>query len=129
MKYTFNDYCLDTDLFELSQNDPQLWAVFTYGALALLFRHDYTKALQWLEKATTIPNYQYWTTAHKVVALSCLDRVDEAKKLAEKLLKQNPRFSLDFAREKLFYLKMPEQINLYIEGLEKAGIPEQSKQQ
>jgi len=109
---------------ELSPNDPQLWAFFTYGALALLFKHDYAKALQWLEKATTIPNYQYWTTAHKVVALICLDRLEEAKKLAEKLLTQNPGFCLSFAREKLFYLKMPEQINLYMESLQKAGIAE-----
>jgi len=111
---------------ELSPNDPQLWAFFTYGALALLFKHDYEKALQWLDKATTIPNYQYWTTAHKIVALSCLGRMDEVKRNVTKLLQQNPGFCLDFAREKLFYLKMPEQIEMYMEALKKAGIPEQT---
>lgn len=109
---------------ELSPNDPQLWAFYTYGALALLFKHDFVTALQWLDKASTIPNYQYWTTAHKVVALSYLDRLDEAKRCVHKLLQQNPRFSLKFAREKLFYLKMPEQIALYMDGLQKAGVPE-----
>jgi len=108
---------------ELSPNDPQLWAFFTYGALALLFKKDFERALSWLEKATTIPNYQFWTTAHKVVALVCLDRIDEAKRMVEKLLQQNPGFSLEFAKEKLFYLKMDEQIDLYMDSLKRAGIP------
>ncbi|MEJ2142221.1 MAG: FlgO family outer membrane protein [Gammaproteobacteria bacterium] len=108
---------------ELSPNDPQLWAFFTYGALALLFKHDFAKALEWLERATTIPNYQYWTTSHKVVALVGLDRIEEARETVTKLLKQNPDFCLSFAREKLFYLKKDDQINLYMESLAKAGVP------
>lgn len=109
---------------ELSPNDPQLWAFFTYGALALLFQKDFEKALQWLDKATTIPNYQYWTTAHKVVALTCLGKMDEAARNVSKLLQQNPGFCLSFAKEKLFYLKKADQIDLYIDSLKKAGIPE-----
>ena len=109
---------------ELSPNDPQLWAFFTYGALALIFKNDCDKALNWLDKATTIPNFQYWTTAHKVVALACLDKMDAAKRNVERLLKQNPGFCLSFAKEKLFYLKKKEQIDLYIDNLKKAGIPE-----
>lgn len=121
-KYEDSIDCFEKSI-ELSPNDPQLWAFFTYGALALLFKHDFSKALQWLERATTIPNYQYWTTSHKVVALVGLNRIDEAKQTAARLLKQNPAFSLSFAREKLFYLKKQDQINLYMESLEKAGIP------
>lgn len=109
---------------ELSPNDPQLWAFYTYGALALLFKHDFDTALKWLDKATTIPNYQYWTMAHRVVALVGLDRLDEAKLAVNKLLQQNPQFNQTFVREKLFYLKMPEQIELYMDSLNKAGIPE-----
>lgn len=109
---------------ELSPNDPQLWAFYTYGALALLFKQDFEKAVQWLDKAMTIPNYQYWTLSHKVVALVNLDRMDEAKKLAEKILKQNTDYCLSFVKEKLFYLKMPEQIDMYIESLRKVGVAE-----
>ncbi len=108
---------------ELSPNDPQLWAFYTYGALALLFKHDFAQALLWLEKATTIPNYQYWTTAHRVVALVGLGRMDEAKQWVGRLLKQNPAFCQRFAREKLFYLKMPVQIDLYMSSLQQAGVP------
>ncbi|MDH5379132.1 MAG: winged helix-turn-helix domain-containing protein, partial [Gammaproteobacteria bacterium] len=89
---------------ELSPNDPQLWAFLTYGALALLFKHEFDKALSWTEKAATIPNCQYWTMAHKIVALVYLNRLDEAKETVCVLLKQKPNFSLSFAKEKLFYL-------------------------
>lgn len=107
----------------LSPNDPQLWAFLTYGALALLFKGDYETALAWAERASGIPNHQYWTTAHRVVGLAHLDRQDEARAMAQRLQAENPRFSLAFAREKLFYLKRPEQIALYLEGLERAGVP------
>lgn len=109
---------------ELSPNDPQLWAFFTYGALALLFKQEFSRALEWTERATAIPNCQYWTTAHKVVALSHLGREDEAQRTVTRLLQQQPVFTQAFAREKLFYLKQPEQIELYMKGLQIAGIPE-----
>jgi adenylate cyclase len=107
----------------LSPNDPQLWAFLTYGALAQIFNGDYLAALQWTERASSIPNYQYWTTAHRVVALSYLGRLDEAQRWVEKLLIENPAFSLSFAREKLFYLKKQDQIECYLKGLEMAGVP------
>ena len=112
---------------ELSPNDPQLWAFYTYGALALIFKHDNEKAIKWLDKAMTIPNYQYWTTSHKVVALVNLNRIDDAKKLAGIIIKQNPGYCLSFVKEKLFYLKKQDQIDMYIESLKKAGVPESTK--
>lgn len=115
--------CFDRAI-ALSPNDPQLWAFYSYAAQSLLFQKEFEKALQYTERASAIPNYQYWTTAHMVVALVYLERMDEAKRAVARLLQQNPRFSLSFAREKLFYLKLPEQIELYMEGLKKAGVPE-----
>jgi len=58
------------------------------------------------------------------VALAYLDRDQEAAQTVQRLLQQNPAFSIAFAKEKLFYLKMPEQIELYIDGLKMAGVPE-----
>ena len=106
----------------LSPNDPQRWAFFTYGALALIFQGDYERAVEWTEKAAMIPNCQYWTYAHRAVALAHQGKSDEALKAAEELLKLAPQFSLAFAEEKLFYLKIPEQLNGYLDGLRKAGI-------
>jgi len=114
------------DCFEraiaLSPNDPQVWAFLTYGALAHIFKKDYDNALDWTERASSIPNCQYWTTAHRAVALAKLNRLDEAQKTAIKLKQQNPDFSIAFAKEKLFYLKQQDQIDLYLDGLRLAGI-------
>ncbi|MEM9759840.1 MAG: winged helix-turn-helix domain-containing protein [Pseudomonadota bacterium] len=107
---------------ELSPNDPQLWAFYTYGALALLFKRDFERALTWLDHARGIPNFQYWTIAHRVVALAHIGRSREAEAAGEELRKAVPAFSLEFARQKLFYLKDPAQLSLYLDGLAAAGI-------
>jgi len=109
---------------DLSPNDPQRWAFLTYGALALIFKGDYQAAIQWADRASLIPNCQYWTTAHKAAALALLDRRDDARKTVERLLEEKPGFSRVFARRKLFYLKRPEQLRLYLDGLKKAGVTE-----
>ena len=106
----------------LSPNDPQLWAFLTYGALALLFKGDYQLALQWTERASQIPNCQYWTLSHKIVALVELERLAEAQTQLRQLQKQLPEFSLPFVEEKLFYLKRSEQIEGYLGALQKAGL-------
>lgn len=106
----------------LSPNDPQRWAFYTYGALALIFKGDYEKALDWTVKASAIPNCQYWTVAHKAVALALLKRDREAKQAVQELKRQKPGFTLSFAQQKLFYLKDPKQLSTYIDGLKLAGI-------
>ncbi|MBV1869856.1 MAG: winged helix-turn-helix domain-containing protein [Gammaproteobacteria bacterium] len=111
---------------DLSPNDPQRWAFLSYGALNYIFKQDYRNALQWAQKAARIPNCQYWAIAHQVVALSYLQEEKSAHELMAVLLKDNPEFSVAFVEEKLFYLKKPEQISLYINGLRKAGVPEYS---
>lgn len=111
---------------ELSPNDPQRWAFFTYGALALLFKGEYAAALDWTARARTIPNCQYWTAAHQAVALACLGRGGEARRAVGELLREKPGFSVEFARQKLFYLKRSDQIDAYLEGLRLAGVPESS---
>jgi len=108
---------------ELSPNDPQRWAFLTYGALTHFFKGDYEKAIEWADLAREIPNCQFWTTAHKAVALACLGRSDEARTQVRLLLREQPLFSISFAKKKLFYLKDPGQLERYLEGLELAGVP------
>ncbi|MCG3200643.1 MAG: hypothetical protein NFCOHLIN_00503 [Gammaproteobacteria bacterium] len=109
---------------DLSPNDPQRWAFLSYGALALIFKGDYATAVQWADRASVIPNCQYWTRAHKAVALALLGEPEAASDALRKLLAEKPDFSRTFARQKLFYLKDPRQLALYLAGLEKAGVPE-----
>ncbi|MGH1463163.1 MAG: winged helix-turn-helix domain-containing tetratricopeptide repeat protein [Neptuniibacter sp.] len=104
----------------LSPNDPQLWAFYTYGALALIFKKDFDEALEWLDKARSIPNFQYWTNAHRAVVQIYLGRIDEAKQSILLVKKEVPEFSLDFVREKLFFIKDKQQVALYLEGIKGA---------
>ncbi|MFT4888848.1 MAG: TolB-like protein/Tfp pilus assembly protein PilF [Pseudohongiellaceae bacterium] len=106
----------------LSPNDPQLWAFYSYGALMMIFSRDYERALDWCERATLIPNCQYWAYAHQAVALAYLDRPEEARQSLKKVTEQAVDFSLSYAREKMFYLKNQDQINLYLDGLKQAGV-------
>lgn len=116
MRYEDAIHCFE-EAIALSPNDPQLWAFYTYGALALLFKGEFEQALVWTERASNIPNYQYWTTAHKAVALHHLGQNDAAQQTVRKLLQEAPDFSLKFAEEKLFYLKSEEQIHFYLNSL------------
>jgi tetratricopeptide (TPR) repeat protein len=107
---------------ELSPNDPQRWAFFTYGALAHIFRGDFQTAIDWANQASEIPNCQFWTTAHKAVALAYLGARDQASAQVAQLLREQPQFSRAFARKKLFYVKDEGQLNMYLEGLKLAGV-------
>lgn len=106
----------------LSTNDPQRWAFFTYGALALILKKDFERALEWTERASEIPNRQYWTLAHKAVALAYLGRGPEAKRALDAAVAEQPELSIDFARKKMYFLKRPEQLAFYLDGLKRAGL-------
>ena len=45
-----------------------------------------------------------------------------AKNAINDLKQSKPEFSLDFAKKHLFYLKRPDQMKTYIDGLRKAGL-------
>ena len=108
---------------EMSPNHPQLWAFLSYGAMAFLFKQSFETALDWAQRALDIPNCQYWATAHAAVALAYLERPEEARRMVKQLVAEQPNFSLAFAEKKLFYLKRSEQLALYLDGLERAGVP------
>ena len=111
------------DALDLSPNDPQRWAFLTYGALAHIFRQDFHSAIEWSNRASEVPNCQFWTTAHKAVALGYLGEREMAQAQVRQLLREQPQFSRAFARKKLFYLKDERQLNMYLDGLKLAGVP------
>jgi len=106
----------------LSPYDPQRWAFYSYRALAHLLARQFELAAEWAQKAARIPNSHYWPFAHRVAALGHLQR-PEASALAE-LLQRQPDFSCRLARKRLFYIKDPVHLDIYVEGLRKAGVPE-----
>ena len=109
---------------DLSPHDPLRWAFLSYRALAHIFAQDFEAACEWAARATRVPNAHYWSFAHRVSALGYLNRPDELRMVVEELLRRKPDFSRSFVRKRLFYVKDPAQLDLYLEGLRRAGIPE-----
>ena len=108
----------------LSPHDPLRWAFYSYGALAYLFAREFDLAHDWARKATRVPNCHYWGFAHRVAAMGYLQRADELETAVAELRKIKPDFTCQLARERLFYLKDPKQIALYLDGLRRAGVAE-----
>jgi TolB-like protein len=108
---------------DLSPHDPLRWAFYSYRALAHIFAQEFESANEWALRATRFPNAHYWAFAHRVSALGHLKRPDERAAAVTDLLQRKPDFSRSFARKRLFYLKDPGQLGLYLEGLRRAGIP------
>ncbi len=106
----------------LSPHDPFRWAFYSYRSLAHLFRGEHAEAALWARRSVQIPNAQYWARAHLVAALGYLDDGEQTKSAVADLRRIKPEFSIAFAKDRLFYLKRPEQIESYIEGLRRAGI-------
>lgn len=108
----------------LSPHDPHRWAFLMYGSMAYLFSHDYEAAAEWGSEAAEVPNSHYGANAALVAALGHLDRPKETEAALAELLKLKPDFSCQLARERLFYLEDQSQLDHYIDGLRKAGLPE-----
>ena len=106
----------------ISPKDPYRWAFLNYGAKALLFKKDFEAALDWATRAEAVPNSHYWTTTLRASVLGHLGRSDEAAQALKELRARKPGITCDYVRERLFYLRDPAQLDLYIEGLRKAGL-------
>jgi TolB-like protein/DNA-binding winged helix-turn-helix (wHTH) protein len=109
---------------DLSPYDPLRWAFYSYRALAHIFAQEFELAADWAQRATRVPNAHYWAFAHRVSALGHLKHSEDLRVAIGELLQRKPDFACGFARKRLFYVKNAEQLELYIEGLRRAGIPE-----
>lgn len=110
----------------LSPHDPLRSSFYSYGAMAHLFAGAFDAAEDWARKATRVPNCHYWGYAHRVAALGHLQRPDEQTAALQDLLKLKPDFTCRLAQRRLFYLRDPDHITRYIEGLRRSGVPEGS---
>ena len=107
----------------LSPHDPHRWAFSMYGAVASIFAADFEKAVDWAQKSVHIPNSHYWANAALVSALGHMGDNNAADKAVKELLNRKSDFTCAFARERLFFLNDQNQIDIYVAGLEKAGVP------
>lgn len=109
---------------KLSPHDPFRWAFYSYRSLAHIFRREFEEAALWARKAVQTPNAQYWTWAHLVAALGHVGDKAATETALRDLFAIKPEFSIAFARERLFYVKRADQLEVYLEGLRQAGVAE-----
>ena len=107
----------------LSPQDPHRWAFSMYGALAFIFNGDYENAAIWARNSVRVPNSHYWANAALVSALGHIGKTEDTAQAVKELLTLKPDFTCSFARERMFYLRDKEQIDRYVGGLSKAGLP------
>jgi len=106
----------------ISPSDPYRWAFLSYGATALLFKKEFQKSAEWAARAESVPNAHYWATAVRTSALAHLGDIERAGSALADLKAQKPDITCDFVKSRLFYLRDPAQIDIYVEGLRKAGL-------
>jgi TolB-like protein len=106
----------------LSPYDPRISAFHEMRAWALLVLGHYEEAAQSARLSVRRPNAQIWAYATLTAALGHLGLVDEALAARDELLKRKPDFSADFVRKFVYYNKVPDHLERYIEGLKKAGM-------
>ncbi|GAB3188365.1 winged helix-turn-helix domain-containing protein [Hydrogenophaga aquatica] len=117
-------YPLFQHAISLSPHDPMRWAFHAYCAQAHLFARDFLAADTHAQQAVRTPSCHYWPFAHRVAALGHLGAEPAATSAArEQLLNIKPDFSCGWAHARLFYVRDPEQREIYIDGLRRAGLP------
>jgi len=89
---------------------------------AFMFKRDFEACLAWNRRA--LLEKPEWTSSRRLiqVALAHIGRVDAARKQVGELLKVQPNSSL--ARAKTSIYRRGWMNDLYLEGLQKAGLPE-----
>ena len=107
---------------DLSPHDPLRWAFMSYRSLAHIFGEEFEEAARWARRATQVPNAHFWADANLVSALGHLGTRAQAHEAAEALRRARPGFTCRFAEERLFYVKDRAQLDIFLDGLRRAGL-------
>jgi len=109
----------------LSPLDPLGYRFSAGLAVAHLIAGRYQEAIEWADRSLReVPRYES-TIRNRVVACAHLGRIAEARDWLRRLLEITPRLTI--ARYKALYgiTHPPGIIDIYVEGLRKAGLPEE----
>ena len=126
------DYEAALEQFEiamrLSPRDAHIATWYGYLAMAAFIADEAEAAAEWSRKSVAA-NPQF-PSGHRTLAASAanLGQLDEARAARERLQALLPHLTIAQLRESLPYFKKPEDMDRYLEGLRKAGLPERSEQ-
>ena len=108
--------------YRLSPRDPLLFGIAASRAIALIILERYAEAVQWARIAVRQPNAHFRIHAVLAAALGHVGRIDEAKHVVDELLRLRPDYSRVLV-ERTMPFKRREDLDHFIEGLRKAGLP------
>jgi len=110
-------------VLRISPRNPTHWVTYTQIAEADLQEGRYQEATESAKKALRLNNYMI--QAHLILAASCahLQRLDEARAAVKQSLKLNDRLTITRLDE-FFPIARYKNLDAYLEGLRKAGLPE-----
>lgn len=107
-----------------SPRDPDLWVMMARCAYCHVIARKHEKAFEWGKKAIRNSNYRMWITfPAPTAALAYLEKVDEARQLADQMLELKPDASIKLIRAILKFGNSEDQEH-YLDGLRMAGVPE-----
>ncbi|MFB3078476.1 MAG: hypothetical protein ACE1Y4_10770, partial [Lysobacterales bacterium] len=108
----------------LSPRDLHIATWYSYLGIAAFVAGQHEEAAEWSLKA--IQSNPQLPGGHRTLASSYgnLGRVGEAAAAREKLQDLQPHLTIAQLRENLPYFKNPDDLERYLEGLRKAGLPE-----
>ena len=100
-----------------------LFAFITMRAQALITMARYEEALEWASKAARLPNAHSHVLGAVASSLGHLGRIDEARRALGEILRLRPDYSRRLV-EASFPYRHREDLERYLEGLRKAGLPD-----
>jgi TolB-like protein len=108
----------------LSPRDPHLWTFHHLSAMSCFILGRFDEATTFIRKAVRPANATYWPFVTQVAIAGM--RMDSAEivKARETLLARRPDYSISMLREDLFFAAVPRDVELFAEGLRRAGLPE-----
>jgi adenylate cyclase len=106
----------------LSPLDPQAYRIYQALNMAHVFARRFEEAERWARRCLANSPHHVPARRYLAVALAHLGRIDEARAVVADLLRLAPRSSLHLSRTSHF--RHTWQMDIYIEGLRAAGLPE-----
>jgi adenylate cyclase len=109
--------------YRLSPHDPLLFAFMTVRAQTLIIMERYEEALGWATRAARQSNAHFQALGPLACCLGHLGRIDEARQTLAEILRVRSDYSASLIAASFPYRRRRD-LDLYLAGLRKAGLPE-----
>lgn len=108
----------------LSPRDPHLWTFHHLSAMSCLILGRLDEAAAFIRKAVRPSNATYWPFVTQAAIAGMRMDSAEIAKAREALLSRRPDYSISMLRKDFFFAESPRDIEVFVEGLRRAGLPE-----